>query len=601
MKNNKVLLFKLIIPFAVFLLVAYIIMYFAYKKVYTNEFIKNTLVEMDNTELVLSVEMEKVYDVMYTLRGYFEANENSFTSIRKTLESILKSNKNIYDILYGNEIPYKDGGLFVNGISPYPDTYDQTSRLWYKGALTKNGIFITEPYVDANTGGICITLALAVYTNNSLKGVIGIDFLEMNNISKKVISENQVNIMTSAGLYMSHQNKDYIFNDNYNVYNEPLFKDAKSIEDPNKAVMQIVGNEWYTIKPLRDTPYKIVIRGNMNAINNRIRNIMLAYLLVIIILISIQTALAFFVVIPISQMLDKAMNSIDQMSKGNFIIDSQDNENKNDKSGSLVSYVNNMKNTIGNVVLKLQSNLNTINNEIENISSSSEYLSDRSNTQAAAIEELTGSMQSLSSSIKEITSNSLQAKDKSSKIMETTTTGVEAVNEISAHMHEISESSKKISEITKLIQSIAFQTNILALNAAVEAARAGEQGRGFAIVASEVRSLAQTVNEAATNITAIVEETVKRIDIGSESANKSSSILNTINDLVKEMENELQDITQSIMQEEDGISQMNIAIKELNNITQENSNLANQNSTSSSEISNMSKDIINEIEYFKVK
>ena len=601
MKNNKVLLFKLIIPFAVFLLVAYIIMYFAYKKVYTNEFIKNTLVEMDNTELVLSVEMEKIYDVMYTLRGYFEANENSFTSIRKTLESILKSNKNIYDILYGNEIPYRDGGLFVNGITPYPNTYDQTSRLWYKGALTKNGIFITEPYVDANTGGICITLALAVYTNNSLKGVIGIDFLEMNNISKKVISENQVNIMTSAGLYMSHQNKDYIFNDNHNIYQEPLFKDAKSLEDPNKAVMQIAGNEWYTIKPLRDTPYKIVIRGNMNAINNRIRNIMLAYLLVIIILIAIQTSLAFFVVIPISQMLDKAMNSIDQMSKGNFIIDSQDNENKNDKSGSLVSYVNNMKNTIGNVVLKLQSNLNTINNEIENISSSSEYLSDRSNTQAAAIEELTGSMQSLSSSIKEITSNSLQAKDKSSKIMETTTTGVEAVNEISAHMHEISESSKKISEITKLIQSIAFQTNILALNAAVEAARAGEQGRGFAIVASEVRSLAQTVNEAANNITSIVDETVKRVEIGNESANKSSSILNTINDLVKEMENELHDISQSIMQEEDGISQMNIAIKELNNITQENSSLATQNSSSSLEISNMSKDIINEIEYFKVK
>ncbi|WP_241033658.1 methyl-accepting chemotaxis protein [Brachyspira hampsonii] len=430
---------------------------------------------------------------------------------------------------------------------------------------------------------------------------MGIDFLEMNNISKKVLSDNQVNIMTSAGLYMSHQNKDYIFNDNYNIYQEPLFKDAKSLEDPNKAVMQIVGNEWYTIKPLRETPYKIVIRGNMNAINNRIRNIMLAYLLVMIILIAIQTALALFVVIPISQMLDKAMNSIDQMSKGNFIIDSKNNENKNDKSGSLVYYVNNMKNTIGNVVSKLQSNLNTINNEIESISSSSEYLSDRSNTQAAAIEELTGSMQSLSSSIKEISSNSLQAKDKSVKIMETTNTGVEAVDEISAHMHEISESSKKISEITKLIQSIAFQTNILALNAAVEAARAGEQGRGFAIVASEVRSLAQTVNEAANNITSIVDETVKRVEIGNESASKSSSILNTINDLVKEMENELQYISQSIMQEEDGIAQMNIAIKELNNITQENSSLATQNSASSSEISNMSKDIINEIEYFKVK
>ncbi|WP_020004879.1 methyl-accepting chemotaxis protein [Brachyspira innocens] len=601
MKNNKILLLKLIVPFAAFLLISYIGMYIAFNKIYKNEFQKNTLIEMDNTELVISIEMEKIYTILYTLRGYFQANETIFENIRRTLSDVLKSNNNIYDILYGNEIPYKDGGLFVNSIDPYPNTYDQTSRPWYQGAISKNGIFITEPYVDANSGAIAITLSLAVYTNNSLKGVIGIDFLEMNTILEKVITENQINMITSDGLYMSHQNKDYIFNDKYNVYQEPLFKDAKSLEDPNKSVMQIVGNEWYAIKSLRGTPYKLIIRGNMDATNNRILRMMIISLIIMIIVLIIQTVLAFLVVIPISQMLDKAMNSIDQMSKGNFIIDSQDNENKNDKSGSLVSYVNNMKNAIGKVVYKLQSNLNSINTEIENISSSSEYLSDRTNTQAAAIEELTGSMQSLSSSIKEITSNSLQAKDKSVKIMDTTTTGVEAVNEISAHMHEISESSKKISEITKLIQSIAFQTNILALNAAVEAARAGEQGRGFAIVASEVRSLAQTVNEAATNITAIVEETVKRVEIGNESANKSSVILNTINDLVKEMESELQDITQSIMQEEDGITQMNIAIKELNNITQENSSLANQNSTSSSEISNMSKDIINEIEYFKVK
>ena len=345
MKSNKILLFKLIVPFAVFLLIAYIIIYFTYKNIYMNDFKNSALIEMDNTELVLSIEMEKIYDVIYTLRGYFQSNENIFGSIRKTLENILESNKNIYDILYGNEVPYNAGGLFVNGIQPYPDTYDQTSRVWYKGAISKEGIFITEPYIDANTGNICITLSLAVYTNNSLKGVIGIDFLEMNNVLEKVITANKVNLVTSSGLYMSHENKDHIFNDKYNVYEEPLFKDAKSLENPNKAVLQIVGNEWYTIKNLRDTPYKIIIRGTMDETNNKIRKMMIAYLVIIIILIIIQTSLAFLVVIPISQMLDKAMNSIDQMSKGNFIIENS-TDNKNYKSSSLVAYVNNMKTAI---------------------------------------------------------------------------------------------------------------------------------------------------------------------------------------------------------------------------------------------------------------
>lgn len=599
MKNNKILLIKLIVPFAVFLIIAYIAIFFTYNKVYKDEFKKNAIIEIENAELVLSIELEKIYTVMYTLRGYFQANEPIFANIRRTLQDILKSNGNIYDILYGNEIPYNKSGLFVNGITPYPDTYDQTSRLWYKGAISKDGIFITEPYVDANTGNICITLSLAVYTNNSLKGVIGIDFLEMNNLLTKVITDNQVNLVTSDGLYMSHQDKNYIFNKQYNIYNEPLFKDAKTYEDPKKTIIRIVGNEWYSIKPLEGTTYKLVIRGNLDEVNARITKTMLAYLLITIILIVIQTALAFFVVIPISQMLDKAIKSIDQMSQGNFVIENSI-EKKDDKSGSLVYYVNNMKNAIRNVVSKLQSNLTTINSEIQNISSSTEYLSDRTNTQAAAIEELTGSMQSLSSSINGITSNALKAKDKSVKIMETTSTGVEAVVEISSHMHEISESSKKISEITKLIQSIAFQTNILALNAAVEAARAGEQGKGFAVVASEIRSLAQNVNDAAGKITNIIENTVKKIEIGDESVKHSIEVLLNIENSANEVSNVLTDLCNSVEEEEVSVKEIASAINELNRITQENADLASSSAVLGKEVANGTENVYSELEYFKL-
>ncbi|WP_269991122.1 methyl-accepting chemotaxis protein [Brachyspira hyodysenteriae] len=86
------------------------------------------------------------------------------------------------------------------------------------------------------------------------------------------------------------------------------------------------------------------------------------------------------------------------------------------------------------------------------------------------------------------------------------------------------ESSKKIGDIIKIIEDIAFQTNILALNASVEAARAGEQGRGFAVVASEVRNLALNTSESAKNITSLIEDSNDKIKKATDSANMSQKL-----------------------------------------------------------------------------
>ena len=188
----------------------------------------------------------------------------------------------------------------------------------------------------------------------------------------------------------------------------------------------------------------------------------------------------------------------------------------------------------------------------------------------------------------------------SNKVAEATKKGVDAVTQISNNMADISQSSKEISDIIKLIQTIAFQTNILALNAAVEAARAGEQGKGFAVVASEIRSLAQNVNDAAGKITDIIENTVTKIEVGDESVRHSIDMLLNIENSAKEVSDVLMDLCNSVSQEEGSVREIAIAINELNRITQENADLASNSAVLGREVANGTENVYSELEYFKL-
>ena len=388
-----------------------------------------------------------------------------------------------------------------------------------------------------------------------------------------------------------NENDFTVNDDKYTItFNTPITYDADGVT--------------YTINSIKKTdnaPWILVFKGSAEMFYSQFRFLMLSLFLCILFLIILEFLLVARIVIPLSNNLYHAITIMTLMQDGRF--DSQFEEKdlrRKDVSGTLANSINDMQHIMYTIVSELKQNISLINNSSEKISMGIDNLSNRTSSQAAAVEEITSSIENLLTAISNTSKNSYDAKNMSSKVTESTQNGVAAVNEISNNMMEISESSKEISNITKLIQSIAFQTNILALNAAVEAAHAGEQGRGFAVVASEIRSLAQNVNEAAGNITSIIENTVSKIEIGDESVKKSLDILVEIENSAKEVSDILVNIYEATSEEEESVKQINTAMNELNKITQENAELVNNSSLLGKDVVNGTNNLYSELEYFKL-
>jgi methyl-accepting chemotaxis protein len=176
--------------------------------------------------------------------------------------------------------------------------------------------------------------------------------------------------------------------------------------------------------------------------------------------------------------------------------------------------------------------------------------------------------------------------------------GVRVVRNAVQAMSEIDTSSKKIADIIKVIDEIAFQTNLLALNAAVEAARAGEQGRGFAVVASEVRNLAGRSATAAKEIKLLIEDSVNKVESGTQLVNESGKSLEEIVDSVKKASVMATEIAEASREQSEGIEQVNRAILQMDEMTQQNASLVEQAAAASEAMGAQAQELSALVSYF---
>lgn len=218
------------------------------------------------------------------------------------------------------------------------------------------------------------------------------------------------------------------------------------------------------------------------------------------------------------------------------------------------------------------------------LSTSSQSLAQGSSEQAASLEETSASAEEITAMTRKSGENAKVAAEVMATVDQQVKDGNRTLQEMLGAMEEINNSSQKISKIIKVIDEIAFQTNILALNAAVEAARAGEAGMGFAVVADEVRNLAQRSAQAAKDTSALIEESVAKSGEGRTKTQKVAEVIRSITQSSEKVKTLVDEVHVGSQEQTRGIEQISTAVAQMDQVTQTTAANAEEGASASEEL-----------------
>ncbi|WP_019614330.1 methyl-accepting chemotaxis protein [Psychromonas ossibalaenae] len=447
--------------------------------------------------------------------------DSDFTAdnIQKTFDSpLLKHN---FLLIFGGL--HTDGIRITNDPSWQPEGWDARKRPWYDVARNANQAMITEPYADAVSKEIMISVVANFTDKGSFKGAFGGD-LSLKTVSDALntLSFNDAGyafLLTKSGNIISHPHsenngKDYsLLFDGQSV---ALDKKVKEIEVDGQSMWVsftplkgLRGMDWY-IGVVVDAD---IVMAEADAMGWR------SFIGVLI-----SVAIGFFVLGTLMQTILKPItllsDSLVEINSGNGDLTKRLPIISKDEFGDVAIQFNIFVGNLQGIVSKVKNLASQIGGSTVQVSDESEKASHELQQQLSELDQLATAMNEMASSAVEVAKNAQVAAEAAGTADVETGNGVmvvsaatDSMNQLAAQMEgavdsvvELANFSNNIESILSVITSIADQTNLLALNAAIEAARAGESGRGFAVVADEVRSLASRTQESTSEIRSMIEQ-----------------------------------------------------------------------------------------------
>lgn len=319
--------------------------------------------------------------------------------------------------------------------------------------------------------------------------------------------------------------------------------------------------------------------------NSDVRNI----ILIALFLMAVSSVTGFMFNQDVKKRLSQLGQSADRIAEGDLATEVV--TSTGDELGDVAASFEIMRQRVHKVLLEINQGADQVAAGAHNVSDASVALSQGASQQAASVEQLSASIAEIASQTASNAQNAEKANDLTVGTKEKAQLGNEEMQEMLSAMEEINASSANISKIIKVIDEIAFQTNILALNAAVEAARAGQHGKGFAVVAEEVRNLAARSAKAAKETTDMIEGSMEKVETGREIAHKTAEALNAIVGDVSSVADIVANIAKASNEQKLALEQINQGVQQVSQVVQANSSTSEEAATASQNL-NQQADIM---------